>query len=62
MAIGVLCEKQCYAGEEVAAFVGKQSDLDIATYSHEREKKERKKKKKKTSSMNQIPEFTFGNT
>lgn len=28
MAIGVLCEKQCYAGKEVVAFVGKQSDLD----------------------------------
>lgn len=48
MAIGVLCEKQCYAGEEMAVFVGKQSDLDIATciYSHEKEKKKRKKKKK----------------
>lgn len=58
MAIGVLCEKQCYAGEEVAAFVGKQSDLDTATSTRARRKKKRKKKEK-THSMNQIPEFTF---
>lgn len=48
MAIGVLCEKQCYAGEEVAAFVGKQSDLDTATSTRARRKKKKKEKRKNT--------------
>lgn len=45
-------ETICYAGKEVAAFVGKQSDLDTATPLHTsptwtRRKKKKKKRKKK---------------
>lgn len=61
MTIGVLCEKQCYAGKEGATIdlAGKQSHLDSSFTKVDRRRRDDSEKENLRN--REIGKFTFGN-